>query len=84
MATVSTSDPGLAAPASEVWVPWPVHWSGVWVGALAALVVFGLIGIALGLHVTVVSDRIVDYQKVSIWSVARSVLAAFFAFVIGG
>src|SRR5271166_2008758 len=71
----------------ETWVQWPVCWSAVWVGALsalAALVVFGLAGVALGLHVTGASGRIVDWQKVSIWTAACSVASAFFAFVIAG
>jgi hypothetical protein len=35
------------------WVVWPVGWSAVWVGALAALaaaLIIGLIGVALGAH----------------------------------
>ena len=35
------------------WTRWPVHWSGIWVGALAALataLVFGLVGTAVGAH----------------------------------
>src|SRR6516164_261323 len=87
MAAVSQSEPGLATSAPEVWVAWPVNWSGVWVGALGALValvVFGLIGAALGLHVAGTADRVVDWHKVSFWTVVCSVLAAFFAFVIGG
>jgi hypothetical protein len=72
---------------SETWVAWPVCWSAVWVGALsalAALVIFGLAGLTLGLHTTGAAGRIVDWQKVSIWTAACSVLSAFFAFVIGG
>jgi hypothetical protein len=84
------------APASA-WAPgdpWPVNWSGVWVGALAALaaaLVFGLIGSAIGWHVAapdggsvnLVShgEKKADITKIA---VAYSIISAFFAFVIGG
>ena len=35
----------------EKWAHWPINWSAVWVGTLAsiaALLIFGLIGIAIG------------------------------------
>ena len=81
------SEPGLAAPAPEVWVAWPVNWSGVWVGALAALVaavVFGLIGVALGAQLVGPGQRLVDWHKASFWGAVWGVVSAFFAFVIGG
>jgi hypothetical protein len=76
-----------AADVPETWTPWPVCWSAAWVGALAALaalVVFGLTGVALGLHLSGPDARIVDWRKVFWGSVACSVASAFFAFVIGG
>jgi hypothetical protein len=76
-----------AADVPETWTPWPVNWSGVWVGALsalAALVIFGLSGVALGLHTTGPDARIVDWHKVFWGAVICAVLSAFFAFVIGG
>ncbi len=65
-------------------VPWPVNWSAIWVGALAALsvaLIFGLIGLAIGAHQ---EARIVSWHKVHMWSLILSVCGAFFAFVVGG
>jgi hypothetical protein len=47
------------------WVQWPVYWSAVWVGALAALVtalIFGLAAIALGAH------QVGPAQRIARWS----------------
>jgi hypothetical protein len=69
------------------WTHWPVNWSAIWVGALAAIaavIVFGLIGIAVGAHQFGPDSRIVDLKKINITTMILSVLGAFFAFVIGG
>lgn len=69
------------------WNAWPVSWTAVWVGTLAsvaAVVVFGLIGIALGAHVMSDETRWVTLRDTGRWSMIFSVVAAFFAFVIGG
>jgi hypothetical protein len=71
----------------EVWVRWPVYWSAIWVGALAAVaavLIFGLMGIALGAHLVGPEYRIVDLKKLGIGALLFSVCGAFFAFVIGG
>jgi uncharacterized membrane protein YeaQ/YmgE (transglycosylase-associated protein family) len=71
----------------ETWIPWPVSWSAIWVGALAALalaLLFGLVGIALGFHLLGPSQRIVDWRKFSIGALLFSVCGAFFAGVVGG
>jgi hypothetical protein len=71
----------------EKWVHWPVNWSAVWVGALASLVavlVLGLIGVAIGAHLLGPEHRVVDLKKLSIGALIFSVFSAFFAFVIGG
>jgi len=71
----------------EHWQAWPVNWSAVNAGALAsvaAIVVFGLIGVALGAHLTGPEDRVVDLRKVTLITLAFSVSSAFFACVIGG
>jgi len=71
----------------ERWRHWPVNWTAVWVGALAALAVallFGLIGIAVGAHLLGPEHRVVDLHKMSIWALIFSVCGAFFAFVAGG
>lgn len=64
---------------------WPVSWSAVWVGALAALAVgliIGLLGYALGAHE--LSTRTINWKAVRLISIVFSVGGAFFAFVVGG
>ena len=71
----------------EKWNAWPVNWSAVWVGTLAsvaAVVLFGLIGVAVGAHLLGPEHRVVDYKKAGFTTLAFSVFAAFLAFVIGG
>jgi hypothetical protein len=71
----------------DSWVGWPVYWSAVWVGALAALaaaMLFGLIGLAVGAHVLGPETRVVDLKTTSIVALIFGVCGAFFAFVIGG
>jgi uncharacterized membrane protein YeaQ/YmgE (transglycosylase-associated protein family) len=65
-------------------VSWPVNWSAVWVGALAALavgLVFGLIGTAIGAYQ---EAHIVSWRKFHFWALVLSVCGAFFAFAVGG
>jgi hypothetical protein len=74
-------------PSARHWNHWPVSWSGIWVGSLAsvaAIVIFGLIGTALGFHLVGPENRVVDLNKVAIGTVAFSVFSAFLACVIGG
>ncbi|MHB8733456.1 MAG: hypothetical protein ACYDAB_16970 [bacterium] len=71
----------------DAWTPWPVSWSAVWVGALAgvaAALVFGLIGIAIGANVMGTGGHIVRWHDVSLGTLVASVFGAFLAFVIGG
>src|SRR6266404_5551026 len=71
----------------EAWQHWPVNWSAVWVGALAAfcvMLIFGLCAIAVGAQVLGPDQRVVDLRKVSIWATVFNVCGAFFSFVIGG
>ncbi len=71
----------------EQWVHWPVNWSAIWVGGLAsvaALLVFGLIGVAIGVNAVQPESRVIDLHKIAIGTLIFSVCAAFFAFVIGG
>lgn len=66
---------------------WRVSWSAVIVGALAAVVavvIFGLIGTAIGAHKTGVEGRITTWSGVGFGSLVWAVVSAFFAFVIGG
>lgn len=71
----------------DAWVHWPVYWSAIWVGALAALataLVFGLIGIALGAHQVGPARAIARWSDFGLGALIFSVAGAFFAFVIGG
>jgi uncharacterized membrane protein YeaQ/YmgE (transglycosylase-associated protein family) len=71
----------------ERWNHWPVNWTAVWVGALAAIaagLIIGLIGVAVGAHLFDPGQRWVDLKKMSIWALIFSVCGAFFSFAIGG
>lgn len=71
----------------EQWTSWPINWSGVWTGALAAIaaaIIFGLIGVAVGAHIVSAENRVIDLHKVGIGTLIFSVLSVFFAFAIGG
>jgi hypothetical protein len=66
-------------------VKWPVDWSAVWVGALVALgvaLVFGLAGIALGAHK--VGVQVTSWSDFSVGALIFSVFGAFLALVAGG
>jgi len=71
----------------ERWAHWPVNWSAVWVGALAgltAVLLLGLIGIAVGAHLLDPEHRVVDLKKLGIGALAFSVFSAFLSFVLAG
>jgi hypothetical protein len=75
------------SPREDVWRAWPVSWSAVWVGALtalAALLIIGLIGLAVGGHVIGPSSRILSWREFGLLALAFSVGGAFFSFVAGG
>jgi len=66
---------------------WPVWWSAVQVGALAAIaaiLILGLVGTALGVHVAGVENRVVDLRKVGLMTVVFSIFSAFLSYVLGG
>src|SRR5438046_9971490 len=53
----------------ERWHHWHVNWSAVWVGSLAAIaavLIFGLIGIAVGAHLLGPENRVVDLKTLGI------------------
>jgi hypothetical protein len=71
----------------ERWHHWPVNWTAVWVGVLASLaaaLLIGLIGIAVGANLVGPENRVVDWHKMGIGVLIFGVCGAFFAFVIGG
>ena len=54
-------------------VEWPVSWSAIWVGGLAALatgLIFGLGGTALGAYS---ETRIVNWHKFQMWALVFSI-----------
>jgi hypothetical protein len=66
------------------WRNWPVAWSAIWIGALAALavgVIIGLLGLATGAHQV---SRFVSWKNVQMTTVVFGVAGSFFAFVVGG
>lgn len=80
---VAISEPA----ASQTWVPWPVHWGAAWLGALgavAAIVLLGLIGVAVGAPLVGAENRVVDLKKIAMGALAYSVFTSFLAFVLGG
>jgi hypothetical protein len=71
----------------ERWAHCHVNWTAVWIGALATLsmlLLFGLVGTALGAHLVGPENRIVDVRKLGLWTLIFSVCGAFFSSVIGG
>ena len=71
---------------TDTWSPWPVSWSALWIGALAALaaaLLIGLIGTAVGAH-QLKEGRIVTTGGLRLLTIVFSVAGAFFSAVIGG
>ena len=61
----------------ETLLPWPLSWSGVWVGTLSAIalaLVFGLVAIALGAHQ--VGQPFGTWREVSFLALALSVFGS--------
>lgn len=69
------------------WVHWPVNWSAVIVGALttlALILIFGLIGLAVGAHLLGPSRVVLEWKTLAWLGLAFNVCGVFFAFVGGG
>jgi hypothetical protein len=84
---METRADGPAVLREERWVHWPVYWSAIWVGALAALAValiIGLIGIAVGAHEVGPGHRTLDWHEFGFWALVFSVIGAFAGNVVGG
>lgn len=70
--------------AGEGSAPWPLSWSAVWVGTLAAValaLILGLVGIAVGAHRV---GQPFAWRDVSILTLGWSIFGAFVSFVVGG
>jgi hypothetical protein len=68
-------------------VRWPVDWSAVWVGALAALataLIIGLVALALGAHKAGPAPGIASWREYGLGALVFSIVGSFFAFVVGG
>jgi len=66
---------------------WPLNWSAIWVGALAALaiaLIVGLIGISVGAYRLGPSARVASWHEFGLPALIFSVCGAFFSFVVGG
>lgn len=66
---------------------WPIHWSGVIAGGLAALaaaLIMGLASVAVGAQIVGHGEHVVSWNKVQFGGIVCAVLSAFFSFVIGG
>src|SRR2546429_7721709 len=66
---------------------WPINWSAIWVGALAALAValiVSLAGAALGAQQLGPGGRIASWKDVGFGALVFAVVGAFAAFVVGG
>lgn len=62
-------------------------WSGIWVGALSAVVaavLFGFIGTGIGAHAAGVEGRVTSWNGIGFAALAYAVFSSFLAFVLGG
>src|SRR5438045_249508 len=81
-----TSDTPAGHYYRETWVPWPVYWSAIWVGALAAIasaLIIGLIGISLGAQ-SATAQPLLKWSSFGLGALIFSVVGAFISFVVGG
>ena len=88
---VEKAESGRSSDAAEAvyekWKHWSVNWTAVWIGALAAfamVLLFGLLGTAIGAHVWGAGHEFVDLKTAKIEVIALCVCGAFFSFVVGG
>jgi len=75
----------VAIEPDDGFLPWYVSWSGVFVGALSALallLVFGLLGIAVGAHQ--IGQRFASWHEFRLITLVFSVFGSFLSFVLGG
>lgn len=68
----------------HTWTAWPVSWSAVWIGMLAAIatgLVIGLAGVALGAQT---SQADMAAGRMGMGALIFAVIGAFFSFAVGG
>jgi hypothetical protein len=66
---------------------WPINWSAIWVGTLAALVValiISLIGVSVGAAQLQPGAKIMKWSDVGFGVLIFAIVGAFFSFVVGG
>src|SRR4051794_4551268 len=67
--------------------PWPIHWSGIWGGALAGLaiaLIFGLIGIAVGANHVGQTGQVTRLAEMDRATMIFSIFGSFIAFWVAG
>jgi hypothetical protein len=77
----------LAEAHHERWAHCHVNWTAVWIGGLATfsmVLLFGLVGTALGAYHLGPDYRIVDFKNLGLWTLIFSVCGAFFSSALGG
>lgn len=66
---------------------WPINWSAVFAGTLAAFavaVIAGLAGVALGAQMVGYNEHVTNWHRVQVGGLIWTVCSAFFSFVVGG
>ena len=78
---------GRTVVGGDTWTAWPVYWTPIIIGALGsivAVVLFGVIGTAVGSWKAGNEGRVTDFSGIGRGAVGYAVFASFLAFVIGG
>ena len=66
---------------------WPINWSAVFAGSLAALavaVIAGLASVAAGAQMVGHGESVTNWHRVQVGGLIWAVCSAFFSFVVGG
>lgn len=85
MSTATVCD--NSAKGAYVVTHWPINWSAVFAGSLAALavaVIAGLASVAVGAQMVGHGEQIVSWNRVQFGGIIWAVCSAFLSFVVGG